>query len=419
MRKFSKSWGLTSVCLAAWCCVSGAAWGQTGERFGSVQKVYGSVTATHPVTGAKRELKEGDTVLVGEKIQASSTGEAVLRTDDAGVIAVRPNAQFSMEQFSARKAPDDKQGLRIFSGSLRLITGWVGTLKNDAYQVFTPTTVMGLRGTDHEPYVLSSDLAAQLKEPEGTYDKVNRGGTFIDAGGIQLDVDAGRVGFSPAPRPGRHRALITALMPYLLDKVPGFYVPGRFDGDLDSYAAAELERAMPGLAAASKPAAAPPPPAPAGNVSAALAQASDEDPSLPAGCKPNQTARQWLAALDGAIIERNAERFVAMFDPKVEITAKVKGGKGALVELKLTHSDLETSTFAALSSLSEYTTRRPVTKAALAKDSSACTRIEIESIVMESGKRNGGTYRMETLEGYTLELQNGTWRAVKASTTQR
>ena len=77
------------------------------------------------------------------------------------------------------------------------------------------------------------------------------------------------------------------------------------------------------------------------------------------------------------------------------------------------------STFKALSQLTEYSSQRPVINAQLSAplNSRACNRIEVESVVIESGSRNGSSYRIESLERYKLVRQGKVWRAVEADTT--
>jgi hypothetical protein len=214
----------------------------SAKRYATVLRVRGAVVASGGSV-KERELREGDAVYVGERVHAAALAEAVLRTDDAGFIAVRPNTDFVAERFAAEDKPTDNFAVRLLTGSLRVISGWISRTNRAGHQVVTQTATIGIRGTDHEPYVLSAELAASTANREGTYDKVNRGGTTMQVGENTLDIDAGRVGFVRAPaapkpsRPGfRERALMTILLPVLLDKVPNFYVPGAFDAELDRYA---------------------------------------------------------------------------------------------------------------------------------------------------------------------------------------
>jgi hypothetical protein len=203
--------------------------------FATVWRLRGDLRAAGPA-GAERSLREGDSVRVGERLRAAATGEAVLKTADAGYLAVRPGAEFVAERFAAEGGPGDNLTLRLVSGGLRIITGWIGRLNRAGHRVVTPTATIGIRGTDHEPYVVSAELARTLSQRAGTYDKVNRGGTTLEVDGNAIDIDTGKVGFVRAATPYKSRALMTLLLPVLLDKVPDFYVPGAFDAELDALA---------------------------------------------------------------------------------------------------------------------------------------------------------------------------------------
>lgn len=430
--------GITGIAGALLLLVLGMAQAVAGEttakRFATVHKITGTVQAANGSATHKRDLKAGDTVYVGEHIRASANGEAVLRTDDAGVIAVRPNAAFSMEQFSAEGDTKDSLSLRIFAGALRLITGWTARFNKDNHRIRTPSGTVGIRGTDHEPYVLGPELSVELQQPEGTYDKVNTGETVLRANGAEVAVTPGRVGFAPIKPPGRTRALMTALLPTLLDTMPGFYVAGSFDAELEELARTSMGEALQSgrLARADAQAAAQagaagvapapgsgtPESAPAGSSQTGTATATKPDP---AGCPVSTIARTWLADLDGAIVQRDANLFMAQFDADATISATVRDGQGKATTLAFTRMELVKSTFASMAQLTEFSSRRPVVRAAVAKGSTAaqCTRIEVESVVIESGVRNGGSYRIESLETFTLAKRAGAWVAVRAQARQQ
>lgn len=410
---------LGAVAAVLFFTISSTAQAQQVQRFGSVHKIAGSVYATDAATGKKRTLKHGDVVNVGELVQSGSNGEAVVRTDDAGVLAVRPNAVFKMEQFRAQGGPDDKFSLRILSGALRMVTGWTGVLNKSNYVVTTPTSTIGIRGTDHEPYVLTKDLAAKFKQPEGTYNKVTRGGTTLEAAGGQVDIEPGQVGFAPYAGKDTHRGLLTVLMPSLLEKVPGFFVPGKFDDELEGLAAEDLSQALAKLSGQPAPAPSIKPPAVSAGAAATPERVATLDNSN-GQCNPDAIANDWLNRLDGAIYARDAALYVSMFAPQSRITARVKTGNGNVAEVKYSRDTLAKSTFTALKDLTQFDTRRPNISAKLAAGASSvkCDALDVESLVIESGTRKGATYRLESVEIYKLVLRGNRWLALEATTTQ-
>ncbi|HET6719563.1 MAG TPA: hypothetical protein VFH22_07935 [Rhodocyclaceae bacterium] len=377
----------------------------TGLRFATVWRIHGEVSAIAASGGSERKLREGDIVFVGERLRAAATAEAVLKTTDAGVIALRPGGEFVAEHFAADGKASDSVTVRLITGSLRVITGWIGRLNRAGHKVVTPTATIGIRGTDHEPYVLSGEMAAATGNKPGTYDKVNRGGTTLAVGDNKVDIAPGQVGFvrdaPTAPAAGETRAktrlLMTILLPVLLDKVPNIYVAGRFDAELDRFAKTadkesqrELEKLNKGPAAATPPVA----------------------------CNATRLARTWLRQLDHAAQRRDAAAIIAKFAPDVAVRATVRGNDGKLSTLDLDRKELAESTIAAIKGLSDYKQRR-ISIEATPADASDCSRLKVKSVVIEQGKQSGKPYRFESLEEYELEQREGKWLAIQAETTQR
>ena len=374
-----------------------AAAAETGKRFATVLRVHGEVAAYGGSTGKERQLREGDAVYVGERVRAAALAEAVLKTEDAGFIALRPNTDFAAEHFAAEDKPTDGLTVRLFTGSLRVISGWIARTNRAGHKIVTPTATIGIRGTDHEPYVLSAELAASTSNREGTYDKVNRGGTTMQVGENKLDIDAGRVGFVRAA--GRDRALMTILLPVLLDKVPNFYVPGEFDPELDRYSQTADEDSLRQLQERRKaPGAAP-----------------------VAACAPAGIGKAWLRQLDRAIARPDAASIIAMFAPEAAVRATVRDTDGKMTSVDLGREELAQSTLAAMKGLTNYKQRRVWTEARPANPdaASACDRISLSSVVIEQGRQSGKPYRFESREEYLLELRAGKWLSTKAETTQQ
>ena len=381
-----------------------------GKPFATVTRIKGEVTATSK-QGAPRKLKEGAVIHVGETVKAAANGEAVLKTNDAGMIAVRPDAEFVPERYAAEGKPTDRQVLRLVTGSLRVISGWISQTNRSEHKVVTPSATIGIRGTDHEPYVLNAEAASGAHKP-GTYDKVNRGETAVEAAGGQVIVPPGKVGFARSQDKGvRTRALMTVLLPTLLDRVPDFYVPGAFDAELDRYAES-LERQGP------KPAPAAAAPAPA---------AADLPPStvaivpLPVGCVPEGIARHWLSRFDHAIATKDVRTILGLFAPEMTARATVRNADGSTTTLNFTRDEMVQSTLRSIASLKDYRQRRLTVEGRLAggESEASCSRLDIRSLVIEQGVMNNAPYRFESTEDYVLELRNGEWLATQAASTQR
>lgn len=396
------------------------------QRFASVLRLRGEVQARSTDGSRARALREGDRVFVGETVSAGAASEAVLRTEDAGLLAVRPGAVVVAERFVAEGKPTDSLSLRLLMGSIRMVTGWIGHSNRAGYRVLTPSATIGIRGTDHEPFVLTPELAGSLGQPEGTYDKVNRGGTTLDASGNQVDVPPGRVGFVRANRPGATRSLLTVLLPVLLDRVPGFFVPGEFDAELDQLSLVndaeslrlleELRRTT-GTSASAPAAGAAVVTAP---TAVPLATAPPAEPLRQGtnSCGANATARSWVATFDRAIQQRNAPAVLRLFAPDARLQATVRTQDGRSSTLTIEREAFVQSTVDAIAGLTEYRQRRVSTDGWPETDGD-CRRIALRSVVIEQGRQNGQPYRFEATETYVLERQGGRWVAVQARTVQR
>ncbi len=403
---------------------------ESSRQFATAWRIRGDITVSTATPGKARQLREGDPVFVGERVLANTSAEAVLKTGDAGYVALRPGAEFTAERFAADGQPSDNLTLRLVKGGLRIISGWIGRLNRAEHRIVTPTATIGIRGTDHEPYVMSEDLAAALSQKEGTYDKVNRGGTTLEVGGNTLDIDAGKVGFVRAPKPYKTRALMTLLLPVLLDKVPDFYVPGEFDAELDrlsqsvdddSQRQLEERRKSPPPPPAAAPPAARETPAPAVPAAASppAPSVAAPAPAATAACNATAIASDWLAQLDAAIVRRDARSIVNLFAPDVVVKANVRGSDGAVKSIELGREELAQSTVDAVLGLQDYKQRRPAIEGRPAEGAKACERIAVRSVAIEQGIQAGKPYRFESLEEYLLERRAGRWLAIKAETTQR
>ncbi len=417
-------------CLLTACCALGPLVASASEPAQSAHKTFASVSHLKGELslvrdGETRSLKKDDKVFVGDKVRAAAGSEAVLQTGDAGIVAVRPHAEFIVDSFAAEGKNSDHQILRLLTGSLRIITGWIGQINPQAHRVVTPNATIGIRGTDHEPYVLPADQATS-DNPEGTYDKVNRGATLLDANGGKLAIDGGRVGFArdAGSSEARKRAIITLLVPVLLDKIPDFYLPGVFDQALDTLSAnaeagarRQLERLR-----ADDPSA---PPSASGNAPLQARGGGEpttpKSPSMPTtGCSPKAIASAWLGQLDQAILRKDSKTLLDLFAPDIVAKATVRSGD-KLTTAEFSRDEMARSMIAALANLQQYRQQRPSLEAALADGETvrSCRRLIVTSISIEHGVMNDKPFRFESLEEYLLEKRNGKWLAIETHTTQR
>ena len=168
-----------------------------------------------------RPLKAGDTVSEGDRLASSKAGEIHVQMQDSGFIVVRPNTQSEIAAYRADGGDDDKGVLRLITGGLRSISGWIGKFNRKEYVVKTPTATIGIRGTDHETRYVPE--GSPDGEP-GTYDRVYAGETVIETPEGNTTVSPNQAGFQSA-RKGK---------PRLLADIPGFFKPGPHEAEINA-----------------------------------------------------------------------------------------------------------------------------------------------------------------------------------------
>lgn len=219
-----------AACAAALCALaSGAA--PSANTFAQVEFVEGRASIID-AKAQPRAARVGDAILEGETVMTGADGELHARTDDHGLVALRPGTRIRVDAYVAEAGDEDKSVLSLLGGTLRSITGWIGKYRPKAYVIKTTTATIGIRGTDHEPLVIPpGDKPAA---PPGIYDKVNTGSTFIENAAGRIDIQANHAGFAP------HDAKTA---PRVLDKVPDIYRPTKNEARIRARKE-ELEREM-------------------------------------------------------------------------------------------------------------------------------------------------------------------------------
>lgn len=167
-------------------------------------------------TGALRSVRAGDQIFEGDRLLTGTDGELHLAMGDGGYIAVRPATELRIDLFRADGRSGDRSEISLIKGSLRTVTGWIGSAGGALIRTFDAT--IGVRGTDHEPLVVP--VGSARGEP-GTYDRVHAGATYMETPQGTVDVRAGEAGFVPRGQ---------GLPPEVLRVVPTLYQPSHNDG---------------------------------------------------------------------------------------------------------------------------------------------------------------------------------------------
>ncbi len=143
----------------------GAAWGEAGK----VVFAVGDVAALRGT--ARVALAAGATLEVGDTIVTAAQSHAQLRFTDDGLVALKPESEFRIEQynFDGRQDGTEVAVFRLVKGGFRTLTGQIGKISPDRYQLLTTQATIGIRGTHYQ---------VQLCAPE----ECREGGAVVRAG---------------------------------------------------------------------------------------------------------------------------------------------------------------------------------------------------------------------------------------------
>lgn len=189
--------GLLAVFFAA--CLALLSQAAYAGVAGQVQFVHGIVQVTNSA-GQTRTLLKGDAVHESDTVTTARDGSAQIKMRDGGMIAVRPDSKLKFDSFVFMGGEDGKEKsfFSLLRGGFRAITGMIGQKNKANYRITTAAATIGIRGTDHETYVVvpGSELAATV--PVGTYNKVNTGETTMTTDKGTINILPNQMGFAAA-----------------------------------------------------------------------------------------------------------------------------------------------------------------------------------------------------------------------------
>jgi len=147
---FSKTHFLLAVLLAAPAIVLAAPAGEVEFAKG--------VGAAQSGSGVPRILSQGVPIQAGDTVTMGSNSFAVLKMTDGTRMTLRPNTAIRFDQY-AYKEPDKPDGFftSLFKGGVRMVTGLIAKSSPNAARLTTATATVGIRGTDFDARICSTD----------------------------------------------------------------------------------------------------------------------------------------------------------------------------------------------------------------------------------------------------------------------
>ncbi len=147
-------------------------------------------------TKNKRNLDLGSEVYVGDRIYTGVKGFVRLSMIDDAKIDIRCNSEMLIEDYQLLKGAN-RSVLHLIKGSVNKITGSIGKVAEDIYELHTPMATVGVRGTEYAIRVLQSygcDGSLDVNSM-GMFVKVNNGRINIKSKQQQQELQKGQTAY--------------------------------------------------------------------------------------------------------------------------------------------------------------------------------------------------------------------------------
>jgi hypothetical protein len=148
--------------------------------------------------GTSRPVTVGLQLQEGDELVSADAGEAVVRMEDGGRIALRPASRMLFRQLPAPGAADTAPKLvSLGRGALRYVSERLAGARSLRFE--TNTATIGIRGTDIEIALAEQAVGG---EPPGTLLRVRTGVAVIrGSDGTEASVRAGQFAYGGEPDP--------------------------------------------------------------------------------------------------------------------------------------------------------------------------------------------------------------------------
>lgn len=156
------TWVSRSILITAGAlCIGSAAHSQA----------IGEVEFSHGVGFAQSEgqnprtLGKGLALKQGDRLTTAESGSAIVKLQDGTRMTVRPNSEMVIQQYNFREnAPDNSMVMQLLRGGFRAITGLISKNAPNAARVVTKTATLGIRGTDFDARVCTSECKTESNQ---------------------------------------------------------------------------------------------------------------------------------------------------------------------------------------------------------------------------------------------------------------
>jgi len=143
-----------------------------------VDFVYGVVTVAG-LDGQEQPLLRGAELNSGDTVRTAE-GRAQLRFSDGAYVSLQPQSEFAIRdyRFDGKTDGSERGFFGLLKGAMRTVSGLVGRVNRDNFQVTTPTATIGIRGTggviqvrdDGSTLIVGTSGIWSLTNPAGSID---------------------------------------------------------------------------------------------------------------------------------------------------------------------------------------------------------------------------------------------------------
>jgi hypothetical protein len=150
-------------------------------------KVLLSVGDVSVVRGGERiRLVAGATVGAGDSVVTGADSYAQIRFSDDALVALKPDTEFRIERFNFTGRQDGSEAavFRLVRGGFRTLTGQIGKLNRDQYQLLTTQATIGIRGTHYQVQICAAGQCRNrgAEVGAGMYGGAYEGGVVVANG---------------------------------------------------------------------------------------------------------------------------------------------------------------------------------------------------------------------------------------------
>lgn len=117
------------------------------SRAGTFKQIEGEAWVGN--AAERRTAASGGAVQASQRISTGKTGAAAITLKDGTVLTMGPNSTMDLSRFEFNSTTQEGNLLLdLLQGSVRVVTGLLGKAHPESVKVKTPTSVVGVRGTD-------------------------------------------------------------------------------------------------------------------------------------------------------------------------------------------------------------------------------------------------------------------------------